>query len=120
MARRDLSQIHKAIINIPEPCSNCYLHPSCTNFKGTANTHFVLRPVHNIRSSKRSVICLRHVATGSAYKMIWTRVAHAGIEIISISAYAHVTTCVQIIFYALPVATLAQAYIVNRPLHSIY
>ena len=56
---------------------------------------------------ERSVTCLRRVATGSAYKMIWTRVAYAGIEIISIPAYAHV---------ALPVATLAQAYIVNRPL----
>ena len=29
--------------------------------------------------------------------------------------YAHVATRVQIILYALPVATLAQAYIVNRP-----
>ena len=48
--------------------------------------------------------------------MIWTRVAYAGIEIISIPAYAHVATRVQIILYALPVATLAQAYIVNRPL----
>ena len=48
--------------------------------------------------------------------MIWTRIAYAGIEIISIPAYAHVATCVQIILYALPVATLAQAYNVNRPL----
>ena len=38
--------------------------------------------------SERSIICLRHVATGSAYKMIWTRVAYAGIELISIPAYA--------------------------------
>ena len=37
--------------------------------------------------------------------MIWTRVAYAGIEIISIPAYAHVATHVQIILYALPVAT---------------
>ena len=47
--------------------------------------------------------------------MIWTRVVHAGIELISIPAYAHVATRVQIILYALPVATLAQAYIVNWP-----
>ena len=68
------------------------------------------------RASERSVICLRRVATRSAYKMIWTRVAYAGIEIISIPAYAHFATHVQIIFlYALPVATLAQAYIVNWP-----
>ena len=46
--------------------------------------------------------------------MIWTRVAYTGIEIISIPAYAHVATCVQIILYALPVATLTQTYIVNR------
>ena len=37
------------------------------------------RPVHNIRSSESSVICLRRIATGSAYKMIWTRVMYAGI-----------------------------------------
>ena len=43
------------------------------------------------------------------------RVAYAGIETISIPAYAHVATLVQIILYALPVATLAQAYIVTRP-----
>ena len=45
------------------------------------------------------------VATGSAYKMIWTHVAmctYAGIEIISIPAYA---TRVQIILYALLFAT---------------
>ena len=73
------------------------------------------RPVHNIRLSDHSVICLHRVATGSAYKMIWTHVVYAGIEIISIPAYAHVATCVQIILYALLVATLTQAYIVNRP-----
>ena len=39
----------------------------------------MLRLVHNIRSSERSIICLCHVATGSAYKMIWTRIAYAGI-----------------------------------------
>ena len=33
-----------------------------------------------------------------------------------VSAYAHVATGVQIILYALPVATLTQAYIANRPL----
>ena len=47
--------------------------------------------------------------------MIGTHVAYAGIEIISIPVYAHVATRVQIILYALPVATLTQAYIVNRP-----
>ena len=73
-----------------------------------------LRPVHNIRSSERSVICLHRIATRSAYKMIWTRVMYAGIEIISIPAYAHVATCVQIILYALPVTTLAQAYIMKH------
>ena len=62
-----------------------------------------LRPVHNIRASERSIIYLRRVATGSAYKMIWTHVTY-------------VATRVQIILYALPVATLTQAYIVNRPL----
>ena len=46
----------------------------------------------------------------------WTRVAYTGIEIISIPAYAHVATRVQIILYALPVATLAQVYIVNQAL----
>ena len=45
--------------------------------------------------------------------MIWTRIAYAGIEIISIPAYAHVVTRVQIILYALPVATVAQANIVK-------
>ena len=75
-----------------------------------------LRPVHNIRLSERCVICLHRVATGSAYKVIWMRVAYAGIEIISIPAYAHIATHIQIILYALPVATLAQAYIVNQPL----
>ena len=79
-------------------------------------TRQVLRPVHNICSSECSVICLCRVVTGSAYKMIWTCVAYAGIEIISIPVYAHVVTRVQIILYALPVATLAQAYTVNRPL----
>ena len=53
--------------------------------------------------------------------MIWTHFAtcaYAGTEIISIPVYA---MRVQIILYALPVATqanyatLAQAYIVNRP-----
>ena len=91
---------------------------TCTCMK--AGSHLihvhVWRPVHNIRSSKHSVICLRCVTTGSAYKMIWTHVACAGIEIISIPAYAHVATRVQIILYALPIAMLAQAYIVNRPL----
>ena len=57
-----------------------------------------------------SVFAMRRVATGSAYKMIWTRVAYAGIEIISIPAYAHVATRIQIILYANPAATLAQAY----------
>ena len=73
----------------------------------------LLRPVHNIRSGKCSIICLRHVATGSAYKMIWTCVtmcAYAGIEIISIPAYV---TYVQIILYALLVAMFAEANIVN-------
>ena len=76
----------------------------------------LLRPVHNIRLGKRRVTCLRRVTTGSAYKMIWTCVAYAGIELISIPAYVHVATRVQINLYALPVATLAHAYIVNRPL----
>ena len=64
------------------------------------------------------------MATGSAYKIIWTYVTYAGIEIISIPVYAHVVTHVQIILYALPVATqanyavLVQAYIVNRPSHT--
>ena len=44
------------------------------------------------------------------------RIVYAGIEIISIPAYAHVAMRVQIILYALPVATLAQVYIVNQPL----
>ena len=56
------------------------------------------------------MICLRRIVTRTAYKMIWTRVAYAGIEIISIPAYVHVATCVQIILYALPVAMLTQAY----------
>ena len=47
--------------------------------------------------------------------MIWTRIAYAGIEIISIPAYAHVAAHVQVILYALPVATLAQAYTMNWP-----
>ena len=42
-------------------------------------------------------------------------ISYTGIEIISIPAYAYVAMSVQIILYALPVATLAQAYIVNRP-----
>ena len=75
----------------------------------------ILRPVHNIRSNERSVICLHRIATVSAYKMIWMCVVYAGIETISIPAYTHVATRVQIILYALPVATLTQAYIVNRP-----
>ena len=70
----------------------------------------VLRPVHNIRLGERRVTCLRRVATGSAYKIIWTRVAYAGIEPISIPAYVHVATRVRINLYALPVATLAHAY----------
>ena len=76
----------------------------------------MLGPVHNIRLSERCIICLHRVATGSAYKRIWTRVTYAGIEIISIPAYTHVAMRVQIILYALPVTTLAQAYIVNWPL----
>ena len=60
-----------------------------------------------------SVSVFACVATGSAYKMIWTHVTYAGIEIISILVYTHVATRVQIILYALPVTTLAQAYIVN-------
>ena len=58
------------------------------------------------------------VATGSAYKMIWMRVAtcaYAGIEIISIPAYA---TRVQIILYALPVATRRRQIRYTRP--SVY
>ena len=51
--------------------------------------------------------------------MIWTCIAYAGIEIISIPAYALIATRVQIILYALMIVTLAQAYIVNRPSHAI-
>ena len=90
---------------------------TCCKSVALLNTGLILlRLVHNIRSSKRSVICLHRVATGSTYKMIWMRIVYAGIEIISIPAYAHVAMRVQIILYALPVATLAQAYIVNQPL----
>ena len=89
---------------------------TCCKCVALLNTGLILlRPVHNIRSSERSVISLHCIATGSAYKMIWTCVAYAGIEI-SIPAYMHIAMRVQIILYALPVVTLAQAYIVNRPL----
>ena len=44
--------------------------------------------------------CLHCVATRSVYKMIWTHVRDAGIELFSIPA-SH--TRVQIISYALPV-----------------
>ena len=51
--------------------------------------------------------------------MIWTRVAYAGIELISTPAYAKRCNARPNYFlYALPVATLSQAYIVNRPLLS--
>ena len=32
------------------------------------------------------LFCLRRIATGSVYKMIWTRVRYAGIELFSIPA----------------------------------
>ena len=74
----------------------------------------VLSPVHNIRLGERSVFAC--VALRPEVHTKWTRIAYTGIEIISIPAYTHVATRVQIILYALPVATLAQVYIVNRAL----
>ena len=68
-----------------------------------------------VHKGRFTIYAWASVATGSAYKMIWTRVAYAGIEIISIPAYAHVATRVQIILYALPVATRRRYVTLRSP-----
>ena len=103
----------------------CHSTTGCTD-SANIRCRNVMRPRILYRAAKNAISCCQEcyicqcvylelkagsqyawasVATGSAYKLIWTRVAtctYAGIEISSIPAYA---TRVQIILYALPVAT---------------